>query len=75
LSCRKSLAEEYSSFSCLNIYALNQPNSSEKYMQIISESTDSISIAYGCSIREISNDTKLGRRLYLFNAKNIPRMV
>jgi hypothetical protein len=44
-------------------------------MQIISESTDSISIAYGCSIREISNDTKLGRRLYLFNAKNIPRMV
>ena len=29
-------------------------------MQIISESTDGISIAYACSVGEISNDTELG---------------
>lgn len=63
-TCRKSLDEEYSSFSGPEYLSfkstLNQPNSSEKYMQIISESTDGISIAYACSVGEISNDTELG---------------
>ena len=63
-TCRKSLVEEYSSFSGPEYLSfkstLNQPNSSEKYMQIISESTDGISIAYACSVGEISNDTELG---------------
>jgi hypothetical protein len=63
-TCRKVLDEEYSSFSGPEYLSfkstLNQPNSSEKYMQIISESTDGISIAYACSVGEISNDTELG---------------
>ena len=63
-TCRKSLDEEYSSFSGPEYLSfkstLNQPNSSEKYMQIISESTNGISIAYACSVGEISNDTELG---------------
>jgi hypothetical protein len=63
-TCRKSLVEKYSSFSGPEYLSfkstLNQPNSSEKYMQIISESTDGISIAYACSVGEISNDTELG---------------
>lgn len=63
-TCRKSLVEEYSSFSGHEYLSFkstfNQPNSSEKYMQIISESTDGISIAYSCSVDEISNDTELG---------------
>jgi hypothetical protein len=63
-TCRKSLVEEYSSFSGLEYLSfrstLNQPNSSEKYKQIISESTNGISIAYACSVGELSNDTELG---------------
>ena len=63
-TCRKVSDEEYSSFSGLEYLSfkstLNQPNSSEKYMQIISESIDGISIAYACSVGEISNDTELG---------------
>ena len=63
-TCRKSLVEEYSSFSGPEYLSftstLNQPNSSVKYMQIISEMTDGISIAYACSVGEISNDTELG---------------
>jgi len=63
-TCRKSLVEEYSSFSGPEYLSfkstLNQPNSSEKYMQIISESTDGISIAFACSVGEISNDTEIG---------------
>jgi hypothetical protein len=63
-TCRKVSDEEYSSFSGLEYLSfkstLNQPNSSEKYMQIISESTNGISIAYACSVGEISNDTELG---------------
>ena len=63
-TCRKSLIEEYSSFSGPEYLSftstLNQPNSSVKYMQIISEMTDGISIAYACSVGEISNDTELG---------------
>ena len=63
-TCRKSLDEEYSSLSGPEYLSfkstLDQPNSSEKYMQIISESTDCISIAYACSVGEISNDTELG---------------
>lgn len=63
-TCRKVSDEEYSSFSGPEYLSfksnLNQPNSSEKYMQIISESTDGISIAYACSVGEISNDTELG---------------
>ena len=63
-TCRKVSDEEYSSISGPEYLsfqsALNQANSSEKYMQIISESTDGISIAYACSVGEISNDTELG---------------
>ena len=63
-TCRKSLVEEYSSFlgpEYLSFKStLNQPNSREKYMQIISESTNGISIAYACSVGEISNDKELG---------------
>ena len=63
-TCRKSLVEEYSSFSGPEYLSfkstLNQPNSSKKYMQLISESKDGISIAYACSVGEISNDTELG---------------
>jgi hypothetical protein len=63
-TCRKSIVEEYSSFSgpeylCFKS-TLNQPNSSEKYLQIISESTEGICIAYACSVGEISNDTEVG---------------
>jgi hypothetical protein len=63
-TCRKSLVEEYVSFSGPEYLSfkstLDHLNSSEKYMQIISESTDGISIAYACSVGEISNDTELG---------------
>jgi len=63
-TCRKSFVEEYSSFSGPEYLSfkstLYQPNSSEKYMQIVSESTDGISIAYACSVGEISNDKELG---------------
>ena len=63
-TCRKSLVEEYSSFSGPEYLSfkstLNQSNSREKYMQILSESTNGISIAYACSVGEISNDTELG---------------
>lgn len=63
-TCRKSLVDEYSSFSgpedlCFKS-TLNQPNSSEKYMQIISESSNGISIAYSCSVGEISKDSEVG---------------
>ena len=63
-TCRKVSDEEYSSISGPEYLSfqsdLNQANSSEKYMQVISESTDGISIAYACSVGEISNDTELG---------------
>ena len=63
-TCRRESDEKYSSISGPQYLSfkstLNQPNSSEKYMQIISESTDGISIAYACSVGEISNDTELG---------------
>ena len=63
-TCRRESDEKYSSISGPEYLSfkstLNQPNSSEKYMQIISESTDGISIAYACSVGEISNDTELG---------------
>jgi hypothetical protein len=63
-TCRKDIHDEYESFTGPEYLSfkstLNQPNSSEKHMQIISESTNGISIAYACSVGEISNDTKLG---------------
>jgi hypothetical protein len=63
-TCRKVSDEKYSSISGPEYLSfkstLNQANSSEKYMQLISESTDGISIAYACSVGEISNDTELG---------------
>ena len=63
-TCRRESDEKYSSISGPQYLSfkstLNQPNSREKYMQIISESTDGISIAYACSVGEISNDTELG---------------
>jgi hypothetical protein len=63
-SCRKSCDEEYSSFLGPEYLSFesnfNQHDSSEKYQQIISESTDGIVIAYSCSVGETSNDSELG---------------
>jgi hypothetical protein len=63
-ACRKDLDEEYSNFSGSEYLSfsstLTQPNSSERYMQIISESIDGIAIVYGCSVGEISNENSLG---------------
>jgi len=63
-SCRKFIDEEYSSFSgpeYLSFESLvDQPNTRDRYMQIISESANGIVIAYACSVRENSGDTELG---------------
>jgi hypothetical protein len=63
-SCRKFIVEEYSSFSGPEYLSfkslLDQPNTRDRYMQIISNSTNSIAIAYACSVGEISNETELG---------------
>jgi len=63
-ACRKALDEEYSNFTGSDYLSfrstLNHPNSREKYMQLISESTYGVAIAYACSVGEISNDTELG---------------
>lgn len=63
-SCRKCIDEEYSSFSgpeYLSFKSLfDQPNTRDRYMQIISESTNGIAIAYACSVGENSGDTALG---------------
>ena len=63
-TCRKPLDEECSNFSGSEYLSfrstLNHSNSSEKYMQIISESKNGIAIAYACSVGEISNETEFG---------------
>jgi len=63
-SCRKFIDEAYSSFSGPEYLSfkslLDHPNTRDRYMQIISESTNGITIAYACSVGEISNDTGLG---------------
>jgi hypothetical protein len=63
-SCRKIIDEDYSSFSGPEYLSfkslLDQPNTRDRYMQIISESTNGIAIAYSCSVGEISNETELG---------------
>jgi hypothetical protein len=63
-SCRKFIDEVYSSFSGPEYLSfkslLDQPNTRDRYMQIISESTNGIAIAYSCSVGEISNETELG---------------
>ena len=63
-SCRKIIDEDYSSFSGPEYLSfkslLDQPNTRDRYMQIISNSTNGIAIAYACSIGEISNETELG---------------
>ena len=62
--CRKFIDEEYSGFSgpeYLSFKALlDQPNTRDRYMQLISESTNGIAIAYSCSVGEYSGDTELG---------------
>ena len=63
-SCRKFIDEDYSSFSGPEYLSfksqLDQPNTRDRYMQIISESDTGIVIAYSCSVGEISNDAELG---------------
>jgi hypothetical protein len=63
-SCRKFIDEEYSNFSAPEYLSfkslLDQPNTRNRYMQLISESATGIAIAYACSVGEISNDTELG---------------
>jgi hypothetical protein len=63
-SCRKFIDEDYSSFSGPEYLSfkplLDQPNTRDRYMQIISESATGIAIAYSCSVGENSGDTELG---------------
>jgi hypothetical protein len=63
-SCRKIIDEEYSSFSGPEYLSfkslLDQPNTRDRYMQIISESATGTAIAYSCSVGEIINETELG---------------
>ncbi len=63
-SCRKFIDEDYSSFSGPEYLSfksqLDQPNTRDRYMQIISESKNGIAIAYSCSVGENSGDTELG---------------
>jgi hypothetical protein len=63
-TCRKSLVEDYTNFSGPEYLSFkstfNQPNTREQYMQLISESTNGVSIAYACAVGEISNDSELG---------------
>lgn len=63
-SFRKLIDEEYSIFSgpgYLSFKMLfDQPNTRDRYMQLISESTNGIAIAYACSVGENSGDTELG---------------
>jgi hypothetical protein len=63
-SFRKFIDEEYSSFSgpeYLSFASLvEQPNTRNRYMQIISESATGVAIAYSCSVGENSGDTELG---------------
>jgi hypothetical protein len=63
-TCRKSLLEDYTNFSGPEYLSFNstfnQPNTREQYMQLISESTNGVSIAYACAVGEISNDSELG---------------
>jgi len=62
--CRKFIDEAYSSFSGPEYLSfkslLDQPNTRDRYMQRISESTNGVAIAYSCSVGEISGDTELG---------------
>jgi hypothetical protein len=63
-SCRKFIDEDYSSFSDPEYLSfkslLDHPNTRDRYMQLISESTNGIAIAYSCSVGENSGDTELG---------------
>jgi hypothetical protein len=62
--CRKFIEEAYSSFSGPEYLSfkslLDQPNTRDRYLQLISESTNGIAIAYSCSVGEYSGDTELG---------------
>jgi hypothetical protein len=63
-TCRKGIHDEYESFTGPEYLSfkstLIQPNTREKFMNILAESHDGIAIAYACSVGEISNDTELG---------------
>jgi hypothetical protein len=63
-TCRKGIHDENESFTGPEYLSfkstLNQPNTREKFMNILAESHDGIAIAYACSVGEISNDSELG---------------
>jgi hypothetical protein len=63
-TCRQFKDDEHSSFSGPEYLSfkslLDQPNTRDKYMQIISESAPGIAIAYSCSVGEMGSETELG---------------
>lgn len=63
-SFRQFRDDEHSSFSDPEYLSfksiLDQPNTRDRYLQIISESAPGIAIAYSCSVGEMCNDTELG---------------
>jgi hypothetical protein len=63
-TCRQFKDDEHSSFSgpeYLSFKSLvDQPNTRDKYMQIISESAPGLAIAYSCSVGEMGSETELG---------------
>jgi hypothetical protein len=63
-ACRKTMDESYSNFSGQEFLSFNStynlPNSSDRFKKIISDCDEGISIAYSCSVGEISNETEIG---------------
>jgi hypothetical protein len=63
-TCRQLKDNELSSFSAPESLSfkslLDQPNTRDRYLQIISECAPGIAIAYSCSVGEMSSETELG---------------
>jgi hypothetical protein len=63
-TCRQFKDDEHSSFSGPEYLSFNslldQPNTRERYLQIISECAPGIAIAYSCSVGEMGSETELG---------------
>ncbi len=63
-TCIQLKDDEYSSFSGPEYLSfkslLDQPNTRDRYLQIISECAPCIAIAYSCSVGEMSSETELG---------------
>ena len=63
-TCRQFKDDEHSTFSGPKYLSfkslLDQPNTRDRYLQIISESAPGIAIAYSCSVGEMGSETELG---------------